>query len=136
MKAVFSYLGALLMLLSGISVNLDFHLCQGKVKSLGIFAEANVCRMAKSQNTCLETGANGWNKTNCCKDVNLAYHSNAFDFSSEVLNPDVLESPQIISYRIDHMMHDLHVPVRNYIDYPPPDPLSVEVYKVLETYLI
>ena len=136
MKAIFSYIGAMLMLLTSLSINLDFHLCQGKVKSLGIYAEANSCPMAMSESACSRSGREGWNRTNCCEDLNLVYYSGAFDHNSNLQSPQDAKCVPITFYRTNYAIKGAHVPVKKYIDYPPPDPVSVDLHILLETYLI
>jgi hypothetical protein len=135
-KPVFPYLGALLMLLTSVGVNLDFHICQGKVKSFGIFAEAYDCDMALKEGKCsTRNSKQGWNKARCCSDLNLVYNSNEFEQNNDVLGhintqlPEVIELPGLISQEEDHS-------AGLFIDYPPPDPANVDVYILLETYLI
>ncbi len=61
----------LLFLVSSLGITINAHICQGKIKSIAFFQDAEQCGMSSKGVSCENTThSNGINKTPCCKSLN------------------------------------------------------------------
>jgi hypothetical protein len=57
-----------ILLCSTIGISLDMHFCQGNIKSIGFYTDANECGMYQEQSNCTKDEESSLSKIPCCTD--------------------------------------------------------------------
>lgn len=72
-----------LLLIGTVGVAADFHICQGKVKTMSLFGDAEKCSAIETGSICLLDTSSAVSKKPCCSDK--AIYEDA-SFQSDVVN--------------------------------------------------
>lgn len=136
-KRITSVLVLILMILSGVGLNADFHICQGTVKSFALFGEAKSCSGMKGG--CSENKqSEGFNRKPCCSHQQLVYSSpdfrlvNGVNVSESV--GELVTLPFCISF-VDKFYASIEDTRFSYWR-PPPDLVVRDIIVLNESFLI
>jgi hypothetical protein len=79
-----------LFLFSSIGFSLDIHYCQGKIKSIGIYAPAEKCSEEMEVTKCDNHSDSGISKTPCCSNEQYFYQTGNADNTSNFTNTPII----------------------------------------------
>lgn len=68
-----------ILTLASIGLNINAHICQGNVKSIGVFVPAQSCSTMANGSCSQQNHAEGFNKTPCCTDKCFATPQTLFE---------------------------------------------------------
>ncbi len=101
LKQISASLLALLVIVSTVSVNVDFHICQGDVKASSVFGVAEGCSKYEDTNFAAKYSDNlSISKTPCCKNQDIIYQTGFFsnpviEFISDIEFSDILFNKEL-----------------------------------------
>jgi hypothetical protein len=124
------------VLFGTFGINLDLHLCQGKIKTFSFFGEAQKCVEMEESTICEVPNANELvQKQKCCSDAQV--------YSQASFQSDVFLHLQVASFNAELAIHPLQNPAWiNFGEsdtslYPPPNDCGKQSILILhQTFLI
>ncbi len=80
------YIQSIFVLLTTVGLSLNFHYCQGNIKSIGIYASAEKCSGEMEVTKCGNHSDDGISKTPCCSNQQFFYQKGDADNTSNFTN--------------------------------------------------
>ena len=136
---LFSVTLALNILMVTIGVALDFHICHGEIKSIGVFEKANVCSNMGTNSSCdstKESNENGLSQESCCRNEQVLCSVNiessvrvyAENVSQDIVGFDLIIFPFRKTITIDK--YTKAIPLLR------PPPIEKDISILFQTFLI
>ena len=125
-----------ILTLASIGLNINAHICQGNVKSIGVFVPAQSCSTMANGSCSQQNHAEGFNKTPCCTDKCFATPQSLFESldcltaeSIQLIGPILSESPKIFKDHSNQFVLNKYVA-------DPPDRLYKKVHILFQVFRI
>jgi hypothetical protein len=129
---------AIALLFSSSGFYAEFHICKGKVKSVGLFTSAPDCEMFQTANKCGLTVEGQWehpvlNRQSCCSNQSILSIQKVENFKTKILTlPLIVQMECVLGSHLNPFLSDVE-PAAWTPDETQPDIL---LYKLFEAYLI
>ena len=116
------------MIISSVSCTIDFHFCQGHLKSFGLFGKAKNCHeMAAKTTSCKHHQTKSSNAFSCNKQDQNCCENKTIHFESENNEQIKIVEPIIIDYQYLADKEDVHF--CKFLDQKNEDVPSIKRYK-------
>ncbi len=110
-----------LLALASIGLKINAHVCQGSIKSIGVFVPAQSCSTMASGSCTKLNYADGYNKTPCCTDKCFASPQSLFE-SVEFIHQQPVQQEGPVEFKSPLLLTtNLNAFVLNEYEDDPPD---------------
>ncbi len=138
-KLWFSATLALIVLVASIGIALDFHVCQGKIKSIGVFEKATACSSMGTNTSCdksIKFYRDGFSQESCCRN-NLLLCKINIENSNPTISENNVYNPMCF-YIEDNIKGNVIIPSTTIGAIPllRPPPIEKDFSILFQTFLI
>ncbi|MBO6515099.1 MAG: hypothetical protein JJ975_00930 [Bacteroidia bacterium] len=137
-KKFYSLLLVLLVLFGSIGFTVNVHFCQGAVKTIGVFMEADGCGGCETNNRGLPYSQDVVNPVSCCSNLNLVSSINPFPtFDYNVVPENLNNYSDLCSTRLSSLyLNEFTYRFDSYTDTSPIDEVRQNVIIWNQVFLI
>ncbi len=136
-KAILSFSLSFLMLFGSVGFTVNGHICQGQLKTIGVFTEAPGCGQAEMQNCTASHTHDGINQQPCCSALKCINQVSSFESKPNLVAQETAFN-KVIFDNYSERVHVLPYQLRTYLfrNYTPPEDDHSELIVRNQVFLI